>query len=237
MAEILNLYEKLPEKYLTQKRKYKNYPELKIDLNSRIVFVGSSGSGKTTVAVNMIRLFGCFTKIYLFAKNLEEPLYAWLIDWSQKFHKKTGHQLLLFSNDENEIPSVDALDKNELNLIIFDDMITCGNVAKKKISELWIRSRKHNCTCFFLSQNYSSIPPLIRRNSDYAVLKKINTNRDLRFILSEYSLGISMQKLVALYKHATSKGITGFLLIDLNGPDNLRFRANFEPIRIEPETK
>lgn len=229
-AEIINLYETMPSRYQTARRKYKNYKRLKIDLNSRILLVGSSGSGKTTIAVNLIRLFGCFDKVWIFAKNLAEPLYAWLIDWFAKIEKRCKRQILMYSNDENEIPDVDHFDPHYTHLVIFDDMVTVGNAAKKKISDLWIRSRKQNCTCMFLSQNYTSIPQIIRRNSDYVILKKINTKRDLRFILSEYNLGLDLADLEAIYKYATRKGLTSFLMIDLNGPEEQRFRANFTPI-------
>lgn len=230
-VEIVNAYDYLPEEYRTGDGcQYKNYKNLKIPLYSRIMIVGCSGSGKTSLVVQFPKFFSCHDRIYLFAKNLREPLYAYMIDWFAKLSKKYGQQILFYTEDENEIPDVDDFDPKFSNLIIMDDLIACNLKTKRKIADIWIRSRKQNCTCLFLTQNYTTVAPVIRRNTDIIILKKISTKRDLKFIISEYNLGLDPAALLKLYEDC--KGMTSFLLIDTNAPEEDRFRCGFKVIHL-----
>ena len=231
-VEIVNMYKILPSKYKDKQMTYKNYDKMKINLPARILIVGSSGSGKTNVTVSLLKLFSCFSKVYLFARNLEESLYKFLIDFFEKLGKKMKQTILYYSNDVADIPSADEFDKNESNLVIFDDLITEKNL--QNVSEIYIRGRKENITSLFLSQSYYKTPQLIRQNCDYIILKKINTTKDLSRIMSEYNLGdISKEDLIKIYKLST-KTLTDFFMIDLNTNDpNLKYRHNFEGFKVE----
>ena len=64
----------------------------------------------------------------------------------------------------------------------------------------------------------------MRRNSDGF---SANFKRDLNVILSNYALGIEVDKIMKLYKDAT-KDKFNFLKIDIeNRDDNKKFRLNF----------
>ena len=52
----------------------------------RILIIGSSGSGKTNALLNLIKEQDDIDKIYLYAKDLSEPKYEFLI----KKHKDAG---------------------------------------------------------------------------------------------------------------------------------------------------
>ena len=45
----------------------------------RIIIIGGSGSGKTNALINLINEQNDFDKIYLYAKDLSEPNYKYLI--------------------------------------------------------------------------------------------------------------------------------------------------------------
>ena len=60
----------------------------------RILIIGGSGSGKTSTLLDLINKQGDIDKIYLYAKDLNEPKYEYLI----KNHKNTGIKHL---NDPN----------------------------------------------------------------------------------------------------------------------------------------
>ena len=45
----------------------------------RIIIIGGSGSGKTNALINLINKQNDFDKIYLYAKDLSEPNYKYLI--------------------------------------------------------------------------------------------------------------------------------------------------------------
>lgn len=230
-VEISNFYSMLPKEYQSAGSiEYNNYEKIKIKVPFRMLILGSSGSGKTNVALNLIKLIGVFTKIYLFAKNTEEPLYKYLIDTLTKKSIKLKKQLIVVSNELEDMPDVDEIDKEENNLFIFDDLVTTKN--QRSISDLFIRGRKQNASVIYISQSYFDIPTLIRKNSDYIIVKKINTKRDLTSIVKEYNLNdVTPEKLMAMYKDVISRGFTNFLLIDLNSNDpSLKFRFNFSPL-------
>jgi hypothetical protein len=84
----------------------------------------------------------------------------------------------------------------------------------------------------FLSQSYFKIPLMIRQNSDYIILKKIASIKDLIRISSEYSMDKSPEEITHLYKKVmTGADITKFFMIDLNASDpRWRYRANYTPV-------
>ena len=64
------------------------------DHSYRILIVGGSGSEKTNALLNLINEQSDIDKIYLYAKDLNEPKYEYLI----KNHKNTG---ITHLNDPN----------------------------------------------------------------------------------------------------------------------------------------
>ena len=108
-------------------------------------------------------------KIYLYAKDLEEPKYKLLIDKREK----AG---INFNNDPNafiEYSMDDILsDIEDYNkkrrrkaLIIFDDMIShvmSDKKAQQIIKDLFFRRRKLNISVCFLTQSHFLVPKDVR---------------------------------------------------------------------------
>ena len=228
---VVNIYDQLPAKFRSKKLSYKNYDDLKIDLPCRALIIGASGSGKTNLLLNLIARFSCFTRIYLFSKELEEPLYRYLINTFEKLGEKVKKQMIFYSNDPADIPSYDAFDPNENNLVIFDDLINEKTKELAKVGQIFTMGRKKNISSFFLSQSYFKIPLIVRQNSDYVFALRINSQRDLNRILSEYQLSVSLDQLRHMYLTST-KAKGDFLMLDLNHGDDLRYRHNFEPFAL-----
>ena len=107
----------------------------------KILIIGGSGSEKTNALIYLINEQDDIDKIYLYAKDLSEPKYRYLI-------KKWPY-----------IPV----------LIYFDDMI--ADMTNKKfqaiIKELFIRCRKLNISLVFITQSYFSVPKDVRLNSTH----------------------------------------------------------------------
>jgi energy-coupling factor transporter ATP-binding protein EcfA2 len=228
--EMKNMYDHIPAKYKPKKLNYKNHKNMKIDLPMRGLVIGSSGSGKSSTLLQLLELFGCFTRVYLFALNLEEPLYEYLLDGYNKASEKLGVQLIFYSNKIDEIPSWENFDKNQNNLVIFDDLINEKNISRSNVGNLFTLGRKQNISCLFLSQSFFKVPMIVRQNSDYIFILRVNSQRDLARMLSEYQLGVNMIQLNEMYSIATKeKG--NFLLLDVtsNSDEALRYRKNFEP--------
>ena len=85
----------------------------------RLCITGATGSGKTNLLINIIEQSKNFTKLYLFAKKIDEPLYEYLIESFQK----VDDSLISFSNDIQDVVNPDDIDESIQNLIIFDDLI------------------------------------------------------------------------------------------------------------------
>lgn len=229
---ITNFYESMGSKYSKKQKQYKNFANVQLSIPNRMMLVGSSGSGKSNVLLNIIYSINAFTKVYLLVKSPDEPLYQFLTDEMRAIEKKLNVSILTVSTSLDDLPEVDDFDKNETTLVVLDDIISERDVKLKKVADLWIRSRKSNVTTIFLTQSYTAVPKLIRQNTDVVILKKIGTARDLSLILSEYSLDKSLDELKAIYKACRTNDICSFMLIDLSPGQKpeLMYRHNFAPI-------
>jgi hypothetical protein len=231
-----NVYEEIPNlKNLSSS--YKDFDKIRFELPFRMMIVGSSGSYKTNWLMNLIHKMKCFTRIYLFARVLDEPLYNLLRAKMRKLMKKRKDNTLFFeSNTLDNFPSFgkdgeakDNFSRDEQNLIIIDDLVLEQNQINPV--NAFVFGRKFNISCVYISQNYYKTPITIRKNSDIIVLKKINSQKDLKRILSEYSGSTCFtdDELLRIYKSITDP--TAALVLDINNRDpKLRVRVNFEPI-------
>jgi hypothetical protein len=124
----------------------------------------------------------------------------------------------------NSLPLLDDFDKNENSLIVLDDMVL--DKDQSKICEFFIRARKLNISLIYISQSYFLVPKVIRQNLTYLIIKQVSSQRNLKLIANEYSLGLDNKQLKKLYEFCTDE-IPNFLLIDINNK-NMRFRKNFD---------
>ena len=104
----------------------------------RILIIGGSGSGETNALLNLIKQDD-IDKIYLYAKDLSEPKYEFLI----KKHKDAGikhfndpNTFIECSNTMNDVNILMIIDDYNPNrkrkiLIVFDDMIADVMTNKK----------------------------------------------------------------------------------------------------------
>jgi hypothetical protein len=228
-----NFYKKLPSD------KKSDIPSWLPQPPFRLLMCAPSGAGKTTILLNLIKKYNKykpFTKVYLYAKQLDEKLYTYFIDAYRKVEKKIHCSILVASNTLKELPPTDQFDKEENNLVIFDDFINDADI--KNLADLWTMGRKRNCSCVFLAQSYYKIPQILRQNSDTIILKNIKSTRDLTRILSDQSLDLTKEELRERYNKAMApdpgdKGMNlHFFLIDMQpqqDPD-LRFRKGLQQV-------
>lgn len=218
--EIINFYEKIPKKFVENKMKNPNFKNHGLKDDFMGLVCGSTGSMKTNFVLNLIyRNPDWYSKIVLFIKNEDEPLY--------KFLKETLGKTLQIVNSYEELPPLESLDKSKHYLVIFDDVVLDSTKDQKKISEYYIKARKMGCSCLYLTQSYYDVPRVIRNNNQYIFIKKIPQATNLLNILREYNLGVSKEQLFQMYRQIQEKP-EDCLVIDVNEPDlNKRFRRNF----------
>ena len=149
----------------------------------RILIIGGSGSGKTNALLNLIKEQDDIDKIYLYAKDLSEPKYEFLI----KKHEDVG---IKYCNDPNAFiecsitmddvyQNIDDYNpRRKRNILIVPDDKIADIMTNKKfqiiIKELFIRSRKVNVSLVFITQAYFSVPKHVRLKSTHYFIMKTN---------------------------------------------------------------
>ena len=213
----------------------KNWPYIP-DHPYRILIIGGSGSGKTNALINLINGQNDIGKIYLYARDLNEPKYEYLIKKRENAGIKHLNNPNAFIERSNMMDDVyeNIHDYNSSRrrkiLIVFDDMIADIMTNKKFqaiIKELFIRCRKLNISLVFITQSYFSVPKDVRLNSTHYLIMKINNKRELQNIAINHSADIDYQDFKKIYRECTKEPFN-FLTIDTTLPasDSLRFRKN-----------
>jgi hypothetical protein len=198
----------------------------------RLLICGSSGCGKTNLLMNLIYNYLYYNKIYIYAKDLTESKYQMLQDFFEEVNEtmkdETGEyfQVAIFSSSKDEIVNVDDLNKEYQNLIIFDDFVTESD--QHLIIDLFIRSRKKNCSLIYLTQSYFSTPKDIRLQCNYFILYNISNERELTEIQRDHCLDVDKETFKKYFNKATSEPYS-FFLIDKKSRE-IKFRKNFDHI-------
>ena len=156
-----------------------------------ILVVGGSGSEKTNASLNLINNQPEIDKIYLYAKDLYEAKYQYLINKREKVgldHYDDPKAFMGYSNDMQDVyKNIEDYNsrKNRKILIVVDDMI--ADMINNKnlnptVTELFIRGRKLNISIVFITESYFKRPKDVRINSTHFFIMKIPNKRELQQI-------------------------------------------------------
>ena len=155
--------------------------------------------------LNLINEQKDIDKIYLYAKDLSEPKYEYLIKDRENagiLHLNHSKTFIECSNTMNDIyKNIDNynLNKKRKILIVFDDMIADIMTNKKFqsiIKDLFIRCRKQTISLVFITKSYFSVPKDVRLNLTHYLIKKINNKTDNYKILQLIILQILIVKIL-----------------------------------------
>ena len=83
----------------------------------------------------------------------------------------------------------------------------------------------------YLTQNYHKAPKSVRINCNYIILKKLSSAKDLKSVLEDNALGVDLKELEKIYSYCT-KDKLDFLMIDVDGEIQNKFRCNFTPLKL-----
>ena len=181
---------------------------------SNTIIIGQTGCSKTNLLFNILTLNPVFQKIFIFTKE-PEAKYNFLI---KKFLRDIK---FFYQNDEYDL---DKLIKGDLQTCcIFDDQLT----DNKKISDWFIRSRKKNCSNFFLAHSYFKMSKTLRLNVNYIILFKIPKNQ-LTHIYNDQQINFDRK---LFYKIISESNKYENIIIDLKTPiDKFQIRKNLNEI-------
>lgn len=167
----------------------------------RILLSGFSGSGKSYFTSQLIRKYRHkFSKVIVLGSDLENV-----------------SDLNIIRNDKYN-PFEEEEDKISHKLIIFDDLLFNPS-ALKLASELFVRGRHLNYSCFFLSQNlYTSDKNfrVLSLNSTHVILFKMRDLNQIRFLAKTFLSNSQIENFISLYKKIVLKQNHGYILIDYN---------------------
>ena len=139
--------------------------------------------------MNLIENQPDIDKIYLYAKDLYEGEYQYLINIREKVgidHFNDPKAFIVYSNDMHDIyKNIDDYNPDIENkaLIVFDDMIA-DMINNKKldsiVTELFIKGRKLNISLVFITQSYFKVPKDVRLNTTHFFIAKVPNKRELQ---------------------------------------------------------
>ena len=213
----------------------KNWPYIP-DHPYRILIIGGSVSGKTNALIDLINEQNDIDKIYLYARDLSQPKYEYLIKKREDVgikHLNNPNAFIEFSNTMDDVyENIHDYNSNRRRKIqiVFDDMIVDIMTNKKFqaiIKELFIRCRKLNISFVVITQSYFSVPKDVRLNSTHYSIMKINNKKELQNIAINHSADIDYKDFMNIYSECTKEPFY-FLTIDTTLPASnpLRFRKN-----------
>lgn len=218
---IVNMYDKMP-KDLLQKAFNPNREEHQFELPFRACVVSPSGTGKTNFLLNMIHLFskgrGTFASITILTKVAQEPLYDFL---------KLKAENIQILEGLHKTPILEKFDKDENHLVVWDDLVLAKSL--EMVETYYIRARKFNVSCVFISQSYYHIPTMIRKNSSYMIILKLGSGqREVKAIVSELGGQLEKEQLLNMYQYATDTKFVP-LIVNMDEPNKYkRFRKGFQ---------
>ena len=208
----------------------------------RMLIIGPSGSGKTNTLLHLINNLHPVDKIYLYAKDIGEKKYKFLINKREQEGLKNLNDSKVFieySDDMNDVfNNINDYNKNrdEKVLIIFDDMIADimrNEKFKAIIKELFIRCRKPNVSTAFITQSYFRTPKDARLNITHYILMKIGSKKELKSIAEEESGYLDYKDFLKIYNYCTKEPYS-FMMIDTRPTATTTFRKNFDkPIDLQ----
>ena len=192
-----NFYELIP------KSKLKKFPKNEhFELPFRMVVASPSGSGKSNTVLYIIALLSkCFTKIVICTKT-NETLYDHLKDTIDNV------QVI----EEGQVSSMSEYDNETSKLIVFDDLVLEPKKTQAQISQYFIRGRKLGWSMVYISQSYFGIPKTIRINSQYVILGRNLTQRDLGIICRDFPSDRPINEFISIYKKETSEPLSTLMV-------------------------
>jgi len=204
----------------------------------RMLCIGSSGLGKTSMCVQMITKQTCFDKIYVISRHNTQSKYVYLKDYLEDIERSIEdshnikHKIIeLWSDTLDDLPDIkEGYDPAFRNLILIDDFNNLTKSEEKKIASYFCRCRHANASIILCNQLYFRSPRPVRLNLSHTVLFNNNNAREIQMLANELASDMSSQDFKRLYNTILNRPYQ-FMLIDNTATDkSLRYRRNWDEL-------
>ena len=203
-----------------------------------MLIIGPSGSGKTNTLLHLINNPHPIDKTCLYAKDIHEPKYEYLINKRKQAGIKNlnnPNAFIEYSDDMNDV--LDDINNNNKNrdkkvLIVFDDMIAdieYNKNFKRIIKELFYMARQINVSIVFITQSYFRALKDAKLISTHYIIMKINNKKELKRIAEEKSGHLDYKDFLKMYNYCTEVPYS-FMTIDARPTATIPFKKNFNDL-------
>lgn len=225
MTQIPHYGAALPKEYKT--KDVGTIETLGIKKLFRGIILSPSGGGKTNLVFHIIKNApSTFSHLHIIARQPEQELYDYI-------KEKLAGFVTVYPPDAP--PTLDLIKKDPtggIQLCVIDDYSSDKYLQKQVFSHFFIRGRHKNLSTLFLTHSYFGTDKMIRLNSEYLWILKANSMRDLRLILSDFTIAnLTIEKLIKAYEQATKAKGQALTIDNVRGV--LRHNFEKEPMKIE----
>lgn len=148
------------------------------------IISGQTGSGKTRFLMDMLLNDLRYNKILLLTAHPDEKYYKALQHALEPIEEELDAKILDVYSSLDEFKDLGdmAYEDDTHIIVVIDDM--CHNKDLSKIEEWFIRSRKVNCQCFYLTQSfYRGTPKIVRENAGCFIIFPNGMNHNNRSLV------------------------------------------------------
>ena len=207
----------------------------------RGIFTAQSSGGKTNALVNLLlRNDFPFDRLYIICPNVHfQPKYLMLKDimeeldesvkketlkkvaeYNRKHKKQIDESSLEFEpiaqfHDTVPLDLLDTLDKDKMNLVVFDDLVLANKDEQKIIDSLYVKGRHKNCSVVQLVQSFYRASRISRLQCNLFIIFHSTSKSELVKLHKEMGLNIDKKTFVDTIMEKTLPQYS-FVVIDLD---------------------
>lgn len=196
----------------------------------RAIIAGMTGTGKTQLCCDLIRVCDNFDEVYVFTLfGEDDPIWG-------KLGLLFPDKKVTVTDNIGDIPDGEELIKEDdgktQRLFIADDVQAAPNPVQKKIAHRFYTFRKCNGSVAYLAQSYFGCPKLCRDQASLVFLLQdmtANNIQNFKALAARYG---DSNTIARMYAHCgklnSGKDKSNFFWINCTGDELGRFRCGFD---------
>lgn len=215
----------------------------------RWCMIGSSGAGKTNALLNVLEHL-YFDKLHIICPTATtQAKYLFLKDKYDKEDEKIRTELRRYNKKNktmydiedrislhDEMPDnfLNSLNKQQVNIVVYDDMVVADKKQEKQIINTFVRGRHSNSSFIYLTQSFYKIPRVIRLNCNaFNIFHSVNRSelgqlhKDLGLQTDKKSFVDTISKLI--------EPLYSFIHINIDSTEPFRQQNLISPIKFNKE--